>query len=123
MVQTEIINLCGSLISLKEENGSLYRDIKDIDVGGSHVLDTDPNATYREYVAVRQGSGDKVFLSSDACIDYRIIRLIVVDEVFTFEGTARSTDGTSTSTSTSTKPQNWLSRIVKKLWRGNSSLG
>lgn len=77
MVATEIINGTQGDLSLKEGNAGVYRDIKKLEVGKKHIIEIDPNATYREYVVVSTPSGNKVFVTSDDCIDNATITIIV----------------------------------------------
>jgi len=80
MVATEIINETKGALSLKEGNAGVYRDIKNLEVGKKHIIEIDPNATYREYVVVSAPSGNKVFVTSDDCIDNSTITIIVDSE-------------------------------------------
>jgi hypothetical protein len=90
MVATEIVNGTKGDLSLKEGNAGVYRDIKTLEADKKHTIEIDPNATYREYVVVSAPRGDKVFVTSDDCIDNSIIRIIVDDSgKYVFEAVPR----------------------------------
>lgn len=89
MVATEIKNATEGNLSLKEGNAGVYRDIKVLEPGKKHIIEIDPNATYREYVVVSTPSGNKVFVTSDDCIDNSVITIIVRDGKYVFDAVAR----------------------------------
>lgn len=95
MVATEILNATDGDLSLKEGNAGVHRDIKTLQPGKKHVIEIDPNATYREYVVVSTPGGDKVFVTSDDCIDHSKIKILVKDKKYTFEGEPRGDPNTS----------------------------
>jgi hypothetical protein len=77
MVATEIVNATEDSLFLKEGNAGVYRDIKTLKPLDRHTIEIDPNATYREYVVVSAPRGDKVFVTSDDCIDNSTIKIVV----------------------------------------------
>jgi len=89
MVTTEIKNGTDGNLSLKEGNAGVYRDIKVLEPGKKHIIEIDPNATYREYVVVSTPSGNKVFVTSDDCIDNSIITIVVRDGKYVFDAVPR----------------------------------
>jgi len=89
MVATEIVNGTGGSLSLKEGNAGVYRDIKVLEKDKKHVIEIDPNATYREYVVVSTPSGNKVFVTSDDCIDNSVITIVVEEGKYVFEAVPR----------------------------------
>lgn len=113
MVATEVYNATSGDLSLKEGNAGVYRDIKLLGPKKKHVIEIDPNATYREYVVVSAPGGDKVFVTSDDCIDNAKITILVKDGKYTFEGEGRDDQGK--------KPEQanggFLSRILKRIWK------
>jgi len=113
MVATEIINGTKGNLSLKEGNAGVYRDIKVLEAGKKHIIEIDPNATYREYVVVSTPSGNKVFVTSDDCIDNSVITIVVEEGKYVFTAVLRDT----------TKPADhvqggFVSKIFKKIWSG-----
>ena len=109
-MKTEVINETGGELSLKEGNAGVYRDIKVLKANDKHVIEIDPNATYREYVVVSAPGGEKVFVTSDDCIDNSTITIKVENGVYKFDGKLRSA-----TTSPDEQPaSNWFSKLVKK---------
>ncbi|KAG0582722.1 hypothetical protein M758_3G081700 [Ceratodon purpureus] len=112
MVKTEVINDTGGELSLKEGNAGVYRDIKKLAPKGTHTIEIDPNATYREYVVVSTPSGEKVFVTSDDCIDNSTITIYVdKDNVYKFNGKARG----DTSQAEEAAP-NFFSKLFKRIF-------
>lgn len=113
MVQTEIVNETDGNLSLKEGNAGVYRDIKVLEKGKKHIIEIDPNATYREYVVVSDPSGNKVFVTSDDCIDNSIIKIVEEQGKYTFKavprGDAKHADPGQLSIG---------ARMLKKIWPG-----
>lgn len=89
MVATEIVNGTEDDLSLKEGNAGVYREIKTLKPNQKHTIEIDPNATYREYVVVKAPGGDKVFVTSDDCIDNATITIVVKDNKYVFKGVIR----------------------------------
>lgn len=116
MVQTVVINDTPGDLSLKEGNAGVYRDIKKLGSKDKHVIEIDPNATYREYVVVSNPKGDKVFVTSDDCIDNSTISIYLdeKDGVYKFTGKARG----ETSTPEEGASPGLISRILRKIWPG-----
>lgn len=117
MVKTEIINNTSGELSLKEGNAGVYRDIKKLQKGATHVIELDPNATYREYVVVSTPSSDKVFVTSDDCIDNSTITIFVDNGVYKFTGTPRVDTRTSAVEPAS---GSFISKLVRKILPRNS---
>lgn len=114
MVKTEVINATGGDLILKEGNAGVYRDIKKLREGDKHVIEIDPNATYREYVVVSTPSGEKVFVTSDDCIDNATITIVDSGGVYKFTGKPR---GESTSAGEDQAAQGgFFSKLFKKIF-------
>jgi hypothetical protein len=113
MVETEVLNDTGGELSLKEGNAGVYRVIKKLPPKAKHVFQIDPNATYREYEVTSSPSGEKVFVTSDDCIDYSTITIFVdKDGVFKYTGKSRS----ETKEEVEGAPGSLVSRLLKKIW-------
>jgi hypothetical protein len=112
MVATEIKNGTDGNLYLKEGGAGVYRDIKVLDPGKKQIIEIDPNQTYREYLVVST-TGDKVFVTSDDCIDNSIITIIVRDGKYVFDAVPRG----------EAKPADqsqggFVAKILKKVWPG-----
>lgn len=96
MVKTEVYNATNQDFTLKEGNAGVYRDITVVKPTKRHVIELDPNATYREYVVVYTGSGEKEFITSDDCLDNSKITIQRgADDKFKFENVSRTSESTS----------------------------
>jgi len=113
MVATEIKNGTTEKLSLKEGNAGVYRDIKVLEPGKKHTIEIDPNATYREYVVVSTLIGNKVFVTSDDCIDNSVITIVVKDGKYVFDPVPRKE-----ATPADQSQGSFFGKIIKKIWHG-----
>lgn len=119
MVKTEIINATEGVLCLKEGNAGVYRSIKNLEAKGKFVIEVDPNATYREYVVVSTPSDEKVFITSDDCIDNAKITVVAdpTTGAYKFNGNPRG-DTTAVAPTDEPAPGGFLSRLKKNLpWK------
>lgn len=65
---TIVQNDSGSPVELKLSNAGVHLKIKKIENGGSYTIQSEPNATYREYW-VGSVEGTPIVFSSDDCIE------------------------------------------------------
>jgi hypothetical protein len=113
MVATEIVNETSGNLSLKEGNAGVYRDINVLKPSKKHIIEIDPNATYREYVVVSNPKGDKVFVTSDDCIDNSRIVILVKDGKYVFEGQPRGGES-----KTEGQVPGFATRLLRRVWPG-----
>lgn len=111
MPRTKVTNESNNTIILKEGNAGVFSELRTLHKDDSMVLDVTANATYREYwfAVDPETAGHKVILTSDDCLDYKVVKIVedLETKKISWTGTKREERGSKSKESVFT----WISRM------------